>query len=180
MIKIILFGTLITLVIACGKAPKNSSDKSDNEYDITPGLATDLVLELDIADNSAQTMSYKIKDYGWANIPKYIYLKTGSPQHFTTRVYFNSLDQNSILSTGGELYCDYINTKKIGSEGYLHHFDGCYDGEIGERTNHDPFNEESSNAIAIDKDKLIKFELLDGFASSGTYSLFTEIFIQAN
>lgn len=164
----------------CGNKAENSGSEVDNVV-ITPGLnatSVNLSLQFDESDSEVASTSVVFQNNAWVAVPEFVYLKSGDPLRFTVRLYFNTTEQTA-QEEHNELYCEYENIKQLSNiqnrsfDGYFHRLLGCFsdvdnDGEV------DELNYEAGTEIAIDKNKMIRFEFVKAFTESNT-EVFTDI-----
>lgn len=165
---------IISLVMTgCGKKVENSTVETQTnfaqaEFIYPTSININLAFE---QEKSLSNYRYEFEANAWVSIPQAeeIQIKSGDPEHFRVRIYFNSNDSKTLVDAQ-ETYCEYLTVKVrdiSGASNYKSQFKGCYE-DVDFDGEPDPMSYSPGLEIVQEKDKYIRFVFEYGFSNQPT------------
>ncbi|MBD65225.1 MAG: hypothetical protein CME62_08460 [Halobacteriovoraceae bacterium] len=166
------FFTTLTLtgfvLFSCGKKAQNSSSESDSDYQDTRALEPGSVtLDMTIEDeNALEADSVLFNGNAWIVIPEPadIMVKSGSPMHYRTRIYFNSTEEPSV-DGGYETFCEY--SALASDSTYNYSFKGCYE-DVDQDGTPDLLSYSPGMEFPQESGKSLRFEFIFGYSAQAS------------
>lgn len=180
--SLLILPTCLLVLTSCGKEFKNSEDSE--EVGKTSELVKNLSFEFSFTgDAQLKSKNFMFTEGALVTLPEKIYIKSGKPQDYKIRVYFNSNYSPDQRSAEEEYYCTYTSSKEIleneipDENGYYHKFDGCLQ-DVDEDGELDYLEYNVGEQVFQNKGMYMRLDLIKGF-SDETAEVFTEFQIKS-